>query len=201
MQETVAAAIIIYSGWHGEKPLIDPMCGSGTLLCEALMHYCRIPAGYLRNKFGFETLPDFERKIWQTVKQEADAWIRDLPEGLISGSDISSEAVAAARANAGCFHQAENILFSVSDYRKINNLTNTVIISNPPYGLRLGAESDMAKFMTELGDFLKKQCTGASAYLYFGNRELIKKVGLKSSWKKPLISGGLDGRLVMYSLY
>ena len=201
MQETVAAAIIIYSGWHGEKPLIDPMCGSGTLLCEALMHYCKIPAGYLRNKFGFETLPDFERKIWQTVKQDADGQIRDLPEGLISGSDISSEAVAAAKANAGCFHQAENIRFSVSDYRKMNSLTNTVIISNPPYGLRLGAESDMAKFMTELGDFLKKQCTGASAYLYFGNRELIKKVGLKSSWKKPLLSGGLDGRLVKYSLY
>ena len=201
MQETIAAAIIKYSDWHGEKPLIDPMCGSGTLLSEALMHYCKIPAGYLRNKFGFQSLPDFEKKIWQTVKQEADAWIRSLPEGLISGSDISSEAVAAARANIGCFQQAKNVRFSVSAYQKIKNLTNTVIISNPPYGLRLGAESDMAEFMTELGDFLKKQCTGSTAYLYFGNRELIKKVGLKPSWKKLLISGGLDGRLVKYSLY
>ena len=201
MQETVAAAIIKYSGWDGERPLIDPMCGSGTLLCEALMHYCRIPAGYFRKKFGFESLPDFEKKTWLRIKQQADAQIRDLPEGLISGNDISSEAVKAARKNISCFPQAKNIRFSVSSYQKIKNLKNTVIISNPPYGIRLGAEGDMDIFVKELGDFLKKQCTDASAYLYFGNRELIKKVGLKPSWKKPLISGGLDGRLVKYSLY
>jgi putative N6-adenine-specific DNA methylase len=201
MQETIGAAIIMYSEWNGEKSIIDPMCGSGTLLCEALMHYCRIPAGFLRKKFGFESLPDFEKKTWQAVKQEADNQIRDLPEGLINGSDISSEAVEAARSNAGCFPQGANICFSVLPYQKIKNLKNTVIISNPPYGLRLKSEGDMGIFIKELGDFLKKQCTGASAYLYFGNRELIKKVGLKPSWKKPLLSGGLDGRLVKYSLY
>ena len=201
MQETVAAAIIKYSEWNGERPLIDPMCGSGTLLCEALMHYCRIPAGYFRKKFGFESLPDFEKKTWLRVKQEIDAQIRDLPKGLISGNDISSEAIKAARKNISCFRQAKNIRFSVSSYQKIKDLKNTVIISNPPYGIRLGAEGDMDIFVKELGDFLKQQCTDASAYLYFGNRELIKKVGLKPSWKKPLISGGLDGRLVKYSLY
>jgi putative N6-adenine-specific DNA methylase len=201
MQETVAAAIIKYSEWNGERPLIDPMCGSGTLLCEALMHYCRIPAGYFRKKFGFESLPDFEKKTWLRVKQEVDAQIRDLPKGLISGNDISSEAIKTARKNISCFRQAKNIRFSVSSYQKIKDLKNTVIISNPPYGIRLGAESDMDIFVKELGDFLKQQCTDASAYLYFGNRELIKKVGLKPSWKKPLISGGLDGRLVKYSLY
>jgi len=201
MQETVAAAIIKYSGWNGERPLIDPMCGSGTLLCEALMHYCRIPAGYFRKKFGFESLPDFEKKIWLRVKQEADARIRALPEGLISGNDISSEAVKTARKNISCFPQAKNILFSVSSYQKMKNLKNTVIISNPPYGIRLGAEGNMDIFIKELGDFLKKQCTDSSAYLYFGNRELIKKIGLKPSWKKPLTSGGLDGRLAKYSLY
>ena len=201
MQETVAAAIIKYSEWNGERPLIDPMCGSGTLLCEALMHYCRIPAGYFRKKFGFESLPDFEKKTWLRVKQEIDAQIRDLPKGLISGNDISSEAIKAARKNISCFRQAKNIRFYVSSYQKIKDLKNTVIISNPPYGIRLGAEGDMDIFVKELGDFLKQQCTDASAYLYFGNRELIKKVGLKPSWKKPLISGGLDGRLVKYSLY
>jgi len=201
IQETVAAAIVQYSNWDGEQPLIDPMCGSGTLLCEALMHYCRIPAGYLRKKFGFESLPDFDKKIWQKVKQEADRQIRDLPENMISGNDISSEAIKAARINADCFVQARNIRFSISAYQKIKSIQNSVIITNPPYGLRLGSESDMAKFVKELGDFMKKQCTGSTAYLYFGNRELIKKVGLKPSWKKPLISGGLDGRLVKYSLY
>jgi putative N6-adenine-specific DNA methylase len=201
MQETVAAAIIKYCDWNGKRPLIDIMCGSGTLLSEALMHYCRIPAGYLRKNFGFEVLPDFEKKTWLQVKKEADKKIRDLPEGLIMGNDISKEAVETAKINTGFFPQAQNIRFSVSPFQKIKNLENTVIISNPPYGLRLGAQSNMDNLMKELGDFLKKQCTGAIAYIYFGNRELIKKVGLKPSWKKPLISGGLDGRLVKYTLY
>jgi putative N6-adenine-specific DNA methylase len=197
----VAAAIIKYCDWNGKRPLIDIMCGSGTLLSEALMHYCRIPAGYLRKNFGFEVLPDFEKKTWLQVKKEADKKIRDLPEGLIMGNDISKEAVETAKINTGFFPQAQNIRFSVSPFQKIKNLENTVIISNPPYGLRLGAQSNMDNLMKELGDFLKKQCTGAIAYIYFGNRELIKKVGLKPSWKKPLISGGLDGRLVKYTLY
>ena len=164
------------------------------------MHYCRIPAGYLRKNFGFESLPDFDKKIWQKVKRTTDKQIRDLPEGLIRGNDISGEAVKAAKTNASCFAQAKNIRFSISAYQKIKSIQNSVIITNPPYGLRLGAEGNMDKFVKELGDFLKKQCTGSTAYLYFGNRELIKKVGLKPSWKKPLISGGLDGRLVKYSL-
>ena len=77
------------------------MCGSGTLLCEALMAYCCIPAGYLRKRFGFEALPDFDPEIWQTVKQEVDAQIRPLPEGLIAGSDISDKALDAARKSTG----------------------------------------------------------------------------------------------------
>ncbi|MBW1899312.1 MAG: class I SAM-dependent RNA methyltransferase, partial [Deltaproteobacteria bacterium] len=85
MQETVAAAIILFAEWNGSCPLYDPMCGSGTLLCEALMRYCNIPSGIFRNKFGFEFLPDFDGSIWKQVKKEADASIRELPQGLIAG--------------------------------------------------------------------------------------------------------------------
>ena len=70
MQETVAAAIIRYTGWDGARQLYDPMCGSGTLLAEAAMHYCRIPAGYLRKKFGFMRLPDFNNSLWKKIKQD-----------------------------------------------------------------------------------------------------------------------------------
>jgi putative N6-adenine-specific DNA methylase len=201
MQETVAAAIIRLSGWQGEKPLIDPMCGSGTLLCEALMHYCRIPAGYLRKSFGFESLPDFDNKTWQQVKLAADKNIRDLPEDLIMGNDESKSAVAAARTNAEIFPQAKRIRFTVLPYKELTGLEDSTIISNPPYGIRIGAQNNMENFMQELGDFLKQKCKGATAYLYFGNRTLLKSIGLKPSWKKPLISGGLDGRLVKYSMY
>ena len=201
MQETVAAAIIKLSGWDGQKPLIDPMCGSGTLLCEAMMHYCRIPAGYLRKKFGFMVLPDYDAKTWFSVKSEVDSMIRDLPAGLIRGSDRSREAVAAARTNSGVFPQGANITYSVKNFQDIDSLEDSIIICNPPYGLRLDTDANIRELMKQLGDFLKQRCKGSDAYLYFGNRELIKSIGLKPTWKKLLTSGGLDGRLVKYSLY
>ena len=201
MQEIVAAAIIRLSGWNGSKPLVDPMCGSGTLLCEAMMHYCRIPAGYLREKFGFESLPDFDTKIWASVRQETDSRIRELPPGLISGSDKSGEAIKAARANSTSFSQGKNIKLSVKPFQDISSLENSVIVCNPPYGIRMDTDDKIKDFMKHIGDFLKQRCKGGEAYLYFGNRELIKSIGLKPSWKKILISGGLDGRLVKYSLY
>ena len=201
MQEIIAAAIIRLSDWHGIRPLVDPMCGSGTLLCEAMMHYCRIPAGYLRKNFGFTALPDFDAEIWAAVKQEEDSRIRDLPQGLISGSDKSEEAIAAAKANTRCFAQGANIALSVMSMQNIKSLANSVIVSNPPYGIRLETDENIKDFMKQLGDFLKQRCTGSEAYLYFGNRQLIKNIGLKPTWKKILISGGLDGRLVKYNLY
>ncbi|MEM7396285.1 MAG: THUMP domain-containing protein, partial [Verrucomicrobiota bacterium] len=96
MQETLAAAIVQLSGWDGEQPLHDPMCGSGTILCEALMRYCRMPSGYLNPVFGLRFLPDYDEAIWTRVKEEADRDIRDLPSGLISGSDIDPEALEGA---------------------------------------------------------------------------------------------------------
>jgi putative N6-adenine-specific DNA methylase len=201
MQEIVAAAIIRLSGWNGSRPLVDPMCGSGTLLCEAMMHYCRIPAGYLRKKFGFASLPDFDAKIWASVKQKEDSRIRDLPPGLISGSDKSDTAIAAAKINTRCFTQGSNVALSVSSLHTIKSLENSIIITNPPYGIRLQTDENMKDFIKQLGDFLKQRCKNSDAYLYFGNRELIKSVGLKPTWKKILMSGGLDGRLVKYTLY
>jgi putative N6-adenine-specific DNA methylase len=201
MQETVAAAIIHLSDWDGQRPLVDPMCGSGTLLCEAMMHYCRIPAGYLRKKFGFESLPDYDAKTWLSVRNEADSRIRDLPKGLISGSDRSREAVEAALTNTGAFSQGVNVKYSEKSIQEISSLENSVIVCNPPYGLRLETDENISNFMRLLGDFLKQRCKGSDAYLYFGNRELIKSIGLKPAWKKVLVSGGLDGRLVKYILY
>jgi 23S rRNA (guanine2445-N2)-methyltransferase len=201
MQEIVAAAIILLSGWNGSRPLVDPMCGSGTLLCEAMMHYCRIPAGFLRKKFGFVSLPDFDEKIWAAVKEKEDSRMRILPHGLISGSDSSADAVKAAKDNTGCFDQGASIILSVDSFEKIEAVENSVIISNPPHGIRLNAGEHAGDLMKKLGDFLKQKCKGSDAYLYFGNRELIKNIGLKPTWKKIIVSGGLDGRLVKYSIY
>ena len=201
MQETVAAAIIRFSQWDGSVPLYDPLCGSGTLLCEALMAYSHIPAGVFRNRFGFESLPDFDSAVWKQVKKEADGHIRELPQGLVAGSDVSAEAVSAARTNLMGLHFGNNVSVERIDFRESPAIEGQVIVANPPYGIRMGGDEDLDPFYKALGDFLKQKCKGSTAYIYFGERKYIKKIGLKASWKKPITAGGLDGRLVKYEMY
>jgi len=201
MQENLAAAIIRLTLWDGQTPLYDPMCGSGTLLCEAAMLYCRIPAGYLRRNYGFTHLPDFDRDLWQRVKREADADVRNLPPGLIAGSDLNPQALAMARDNAGNLPGGREVRMSKKRFQDLSALENTTIVCNPPYGKRIGRQDDLGRLMKEFGDFLKQRCKGSQAFVYFGKRELIKSIGLRTSWKKPLKNGPLDGRLVKYELY
>jgi putative N6-adenine-specific DNA methylase len=201
MQETVAAAIIRFSEWDGSVPFYDPLCGSGTLLCEALMRYSNIPAGVFRTRFGFECLPDFDGALWKQVKKEADGHIRELPKGLIAGSDVSAEAVSAARTNLMGLHYGNNVSVERADFRELPVLGAHVIVTNPPYGIRMGGDENLEMFYKNFGDFLKQKCKGSAAFVYFGERKYIKKIGLKASWKKPIKAGGLDGRLVKYEMY
>ncbi|MFK7848156.1 MAG: class I SAM-dependent RNA methyltransferase [Rhodothermales bacterium] len=201
IQETVGAAIIKYSEWDGSTKLYDPFCGSGTLLFEGLMHYANIPAGYLRKHFGFERMPDYDASLWQEVRAEIDALIREVPEGLIAGSDRDRPSIEMAKENAKQLVHGEHIKFGVSDFRALDNFEGYTIVTNPPYGIRMGDSEMMAEFYKSIGDFLKQKCTGTNAYIYFGNREWIKKVGLRPTWKKPLVNGALDGRLVKYEMY
>ena len=201
MQETVAAAMVRLSGWDGRMPLADPMCGSGTLIIEAAMAYCHIPAGHLRNGFGFQRLPDFDPMLWTTVKAEADSQMRKLPDRLLYASDLDPLAVSAIRANCKMFPSLRKINALRMDFSLINGLENQIILCNPPYGIRMHGQDNLDDFYRQLGDFLKQRCKGSEAYIYFGNREMIKRIGLKPAWKKPLNNGGLDGRLVKYELY
>jgi putative N6-adenine-specific DNA methylase len=201
MQETVAAAIVRWTEWDGSRPLVDPMCGSGTLLAEALMRYCAIPAAMLRRRFGFEQLPDFDRRLWSEVKTAADRRIRPLPAGLIAGSDIAAEAVASARANLRNLPHGATVPVERLDCRRRRDLAERVIVCNPPYGIRLQPKSGLAEFYRSLGDFLKRHCRGAEAYIYFGDREMLKHIGLKPAWKRPLRNGGIDGRLAKFEMY
>ncbi len=201
MQETVAAAVIALSEWQGDQPLVDPMCGSGTLLCEALMHYSRIPAQIFRETFGFQRLPDFDPKEWEAVKEAALKDIRPLPAGLVRGSDIAEESVDAAKTNLMGLHFGSDVAVDQADFRTIAPVENAVIITNPPYGIRLGKDQNMKQFYKELGGFLKERCKSCAAYIYFGDPSYIKYVPLAPSWKRPLEIGGLDGKLVKYQLY
>lgn len=201
IQETLAAAILDIAGWDGKKPLYDPMCGSGTILSEAWLKAGNIPAGILRKKFGFMMLPDFDKRPWVKVKLAEEHKIKLVRGGLIRGSDIDPKSVAKTRANNARIPGGDELRVRTSDFRDLPPLKDTLIICNPPYGIRLNKGDDMELFFKEFGDFLKQKCQGCQAFIYFGDRELVKSVGLKSSMKMPLRNGGLDGRLVWYELY
>jgi putative N6-adenine-specific DNA methylase len=201
MQETLAAGIIDLAGWDGKRPLYDPMCGSGTLLSEAWLKAGYIPPGTLRKHFGFMMLPDFDRRDWVKVKFQEDNKIKLVRGGLIRGSDIDPQAVKMTRANNARIPGGDELIVKTRDFRDLDPLENRLIVCNPPYGIRLKKDEDMGAFMKEFGDFLKQKCTGSDAFIYFGDRELVKHFGLKPAFKLPLRNGGLDGRLVKYELY
>jgi len=200
IMENVAAAIIDITKWNGENQLIDPMCGSGTLLGEALIKYCKIPAAYFRKHFGFMHLPDFDKSLWESVKNKAEIEIIPLPNDLIKGYDIDNIAVKYARENMNSLPYGERIKIGQSDFKNLS-LTNKLIVANPPYGKRIGKHLKIENFVKELGDFLKQNCKGSTAYIFLGKRELIKNVGLRTTRKIPLKNANLDGRLAVYEIY
>lgn len=200
MQETLAAAIVRFSRWDGEQKLYDPFCGSGTLLAEALMEKCGIPAGFLRKQFGFERMPDFDPSLWDTVKQECDQAIRPLPKGLIGGSDLSAEAVKASCRNCSALPGGEGIEIRKSSFQNLAGFRNSVIICNPPYGVRLQDNKRAGELLREFGVFLKERCSGSTACIYLGKESLLDKIGLWPAWKKSLNNGGLQGVLARYKI-
>ncbi|MFO7609962.1 MAG: THUMP domain-containing protein [Candidatus Krumholzibacteriia bacterium] len=201
MQETLAAAILDFAGWEGKEPLYDPMCGSGTLLSEAWLKAGHLPAGVLRRKFGFMMLPDYNRNDWIKVKFTEDNRVQPVRGGLIKGSDIDPEAVRITRENNARLPGGDELRVRTCDFRELPELPPGLIVCNPPYGLRLEKGTDMAAFMRDFGDFLKQKCQGSRAWVYLGDRELVKQVGLKAQRKIPLLNGGLDGRLVLYEVH
>ncbi len=201
MMETLAAALIEHSGWDSKTPLYDPFCGSGTILCEAYLKAAQLPPGSLRKKWGFENLPEFKPERWKQIRQGMLEQACPVAPGLINGSDISQSAVRAAGTNCRQLDNKNPIWLKQCDILKHDPIENATIICNPPYGIRMGEADELNLFYKQFGDFLKQRCTGSTAYIYFGDRQFIKRMGLRSSWKKALNNGGLDGRLVKYELY
>jgi len=201
MQETLAAALIRLSGWNGDKTLWDCMCGSGTILAEALMFYCRIPAQKNRTNFGFFYLPDFNKNKWIRIKEENDKKIRPLPNGLIAGSDKSQKAIDNAKDNLSRLPYSEAVELSCQPFQSVNQFENGNLITNPPYGIRLGNVEEVKKLYAELGDFLKQKCKGTSAFIYTGDPVLRKSIGLRTTKRIPLVNGKLKGVLLQIDSY
>jgi putative N6-adenine-specific DNA methylase len=199
--ETLAASMIRTAGWRGQTPLFDPFCGSGTLLCEAYLAVTHTPSAFRRHKFGFERLPDFDAGLWARVQGDGKRGIRPIKDNLIQGSDIDPAVVSIAKKNCAIIDPDGQIGINHKDIFDIEKLENATIICNPPYGIRMQHKEDLSVFFKALGDFLKQRCQGSTAFVYFGEREYIKKIGLKPTRKWVLINGGLDGRLVKYEMY
>jgi putative N6-adenine-specific DNA methylase len=203
MQETLAAAVLRLSGWQGQKPLIDPMCGSGTILAEALMKYCQIPAGIMRNTFGFFYLPDFEARVWNRIKQDCDEKIRPCPAGLIKGFDIDRQAVKAAQKNLKRIPGGLQIPIQQNKFQDLSKIEDHCIITNPPYGVRMspGEREELQLLYKQLGDFLKQQCKGSVAYILCGDNQLTKHIGLKIARRIPIYNGPIESRLVKIEIF
>ncbi|MDR3665763.1 MAG: THUMP domain-containing protein [Ignavibacteriaceae bacterium] len=201
MQETLAAAIIRISKWNGDRPLLDCMCGSGTILAEALMHYCKIPAQKLRKQFGFYNLPEFDNTVWEELKKGYDKEIRPLAKGVVNGSDRSAEAIKVARENLSRLPFSDAIDLSCKSFQQIDKFENGTLITNPPYGIRLGKIAEVEVLYKELGDFIKQKCTGTSAFIYTGETGLRKHIGLKTTKRIPLANGKLEGVLLQIDSY
>ena len=199
ISEVVAAAMVKLSGWHGECDLIDPMCGSGTILIEAAMQALNIPAGFFREHYGFERWKNFDRRLWQRVTDEADIH-DDVPVNFY-GSDISARFLGMAEANVKAARLSDFIrLFRKAMRDTQPKRTPATLIFNPPYGERLDME-EIDDFYKEIGDTLKQNYAGCTAFLISSNIQAIKHIGLHPSKKTTLFNGALECKFLRYDLY
>jgi len=201
MQETLAAAVVKFSEWNGDRVLLDPMCGSGTIAAEAYMAYTNLSSGYFRKSFGFERLPDFDHALWKRIRKSMDGDFKEPGTVPIQASDIEPSALRVAKRNLGHLPGGERIYTHRKDFQEIAMVEGATLIMNPPYGIRLKPNQDLSDFYKGIGDWLKNNCSGSEAYIYFGDRKYLKNIGLRPEWKKPLMNGGLDGRLAKFVMY
>ncbi len=202
LKETLAAALLILAEWTPETPLLDPLCGSGTLPLEAALQGLQIAPGSQRAGFAFERWPDFDAALWQSIWQAAQQAARPQLPAPIWGRDRDPAVLAQARANAERCGVGDRLRFELGEVADLEPPAEQgILICNPPYGKRLGEVKQLAPFYRQLGDIFKQRFTGWTAYLLSGNPELTKQVGLRTSRRFEVYNGSLPCRLLKYELY
>jgi putative N6-adenine-specific DNA methylase len=203
MLESLAAATILAMHWNRQSPFINPMCGSGTLAIEAALLASNRKPGLYRSNYSFMHLRDYKPSFYeQRMKEVEQAVSKDLQIQIIA-SDISEDAVNISRINAGIAGVEELITFQQCDFATttVPEGQSGVIMFNPEYGDRLGEEIALQETYARMGDFLKQQCKGYMGYIFTGNLELAKKIGLKPKRRMEFFNGKIDCRLLEYELY
>ncbi|EHQ27827.1 THUMP domain-containing class I SAM-dependent RNA methyltransferase [Mucilaginibacter paludis] len=202
MLEALAASTIMATGWDKKSPFVNPMCGSGTLAIEAALLATDKPPGFFRMNYAFMHILGYDEQIFfnerRIIKDKA---IKQLDFKIVA-TDLSDDAVDIARKNAKTAGVDHLIDFAVCDFAEtVVPEQAGVVFFNPEYGERLGVHSKLEATYKRIGDFMKQECKGYKGYIFTGNPDLAKKIGLKASRKIEFYNGKLDCRLLEYELY
>jgi len=200
LRENLAAGIIRLAGWRSEEPLLDPMCGSGTLLVEAAaMARGRAPG--LKRAFGFEKLANFDAALWRQLREEAATPAPQGTRPTLYGSDRDPRALAAARRNLAAAGVERWVTLEQGDVlERRAPAPHGVLVANPPYGERVGSAEALARFYPALGDALKRNFTGWRCHLFTADRRLPKLIRLQPARRVPLYNGALECRLYEFDI-
>lgn len=202
LQESLASAIIQASRWQPGHHFINPMCGSGTLAIEAVMMALNRSPASLRHDFGFMHISGFDENYYHQVRNEARQSTKKNIEGKIIATDHDPNAIAAARKNARTAGVDHLLQFEVSPFEDTNVPDGDgVVVFNPPYGERLEKAGELAPLYKSIGDFLKQKCAGKTGYVFTGNFQLAKKIGLRTNQRIPFYNSTIECRLLEYELF
>ena len=200
INEVLAAGLIMLSGWDGQSDLLDPMCGSGTILIEAAMIACNIPPNLMRNEFAFEKWMDWDVDLFETIETSLLSKTRDFHHNIY-GIDKAPSAVSKATENVKNASLESFITIRHDDYFKTSKSNNDFlhIIFNPPYGERL--EINMEELYGNIGNTLKRNYANSTAWFITSNMEALKYVGLRPSKKIKLFNAKLESTFLKYEVY
>jgi putative N6-adenine-specific DNA methylase len=200
MKEVLAAGIVLLSNWQPHLPLIDGMCGSGTLGIEAALYANNIPPGVFREEFGFMKWHDFDKELWDTIYDSCINRIKDDMPTIIS-SDIEIIPLEMAKRNGGVAKVDDVIQYEhISFFDIMPTKPHGTILLNPPYDERIKME-DTNAFYKQIGDKLKKDFGGWTCWIISSNMEAIKSIGLHPSKKMTLFNASLECKLLKYEMY
>jgi 23S rRNA G2445 N2-methylase RlmL len=203
MLEALAASVIMATEWDQKSPFVNPMCGSGTLAIEAALLATNRRPGLFRMNYGFMHILGYDEEVFFAERRILkDQVVKNIDLQIIA-TDISEDAIDVSRRNAKTAGVDTLITFEVCDFEEtqVPEGGKGVVVFNPEYGERLGVHSKLELTYKRMGDFMKKNCKGYFGYIFTGNPDLAKKIGLKADQKVEFYNGKLDCRLLTYELY
>jgi 23S rRNA G2445 N2-methylase RlmL len=203
MLEALVSSTLLASKWDKKSPLINPMCGSGTVAIEAALMATGRKPGLLRKNYSFMHVIGYDARDYQRQWSKLKDQITEVPGLKIVATDISEDAIKISKVNAGIAGVEELIEFAQCDFEETQVPTGVsgVVYFNPEYGERMGQLEELEGTYKRIGDFMKKKCQGYTGYIFTGNLDLAKKIGLKASRRYEFYNAKIDCRLLEYELY